>query len=84
MSQPMKRRSGNKDELAKRYGFESYGALLAASTPVPEKPELERSEEGAKCYVALDPNGRWFVWNDETALEDDRVAEPPQVEEAES
>jgi hypothetical protein len=68
MRQPEMRQSGTKDELAKRYGFDSYAALLAASTPVPENSNRVKSGGAAKSYVALDPNGRWFVWNDETSL----------------
>jgi hypothetical protein len=84
MRQPEMRRSGTKDELAKKYGFESYAALLAASTLVPDNSVRGKSDEALRSYVALDPNGRWFVWNDENSLEEDRLAEPPPMQEAEN
>jgi hypothetical protein len=50
-----------REELAKRYGFESFAALLDISTRLP-------SEEGETipCYLAYDNEKRWFLWRDDT------------------
>lgn len=46
------------EELAHRHGFDSFATLRAASRALVE-------HDGARWYIAHDPNGRWFVWNDQ-------------------
>ena len=55
-----------RNELATRYGFESFAALLDVSTLLP-------SEEGETypCYLAYGTEKRWFLWRDDT--QPDRV-----------
>jgi hypothetical protein len=49
----------DKDQIARRYGFESYAALLDISDPLPNLPG-----DTAQCYIARHPNGNWFLWDD--------------------
>ncbi len=48
-----------REEIARRYGFESYAALLDVSEPLPPAPEDE-----TRTYVARHKEGYWFVWED--------------------
>ena len=45
------------EELAHRHGYDSFAALFSASTSL-----LQHG--GARWYIAHDPRGQWFVWND--------------------
>ena len=59
-----------RDELARRYGFESFAALLDISTPLP-------SEEGEPypCYLAYGTEKRWFLWRDDTQPDSEGTAD---------
>ncbi len=48
-----------REELAKRYGFNSFAELLDISEPLPKLPT-----DKAQSYVARRPDGTWFVWED--------------------
>lgn len=54
----MEETSESFEELAQRNGFDSFDALRAASQALV-------NHEGVLWYIALDPKGRWFVWNDQ-------------------
>ena len=59
------------EAIAKRYGFESYAALLAASFKLPKGPgELMQS------YVGKHYNGHWFVWQSAPPKPGDADARP--------
>jgi hypothetical protein len=49
----------DREEIAYRYGFESYAAMLDISNPLPMLPG-----DTVKCYIAWKPNGNWFLWED--------------------
>ena len=51
--------SPEREEIAQRYGFESFAELLDLSTALPMLPA-----DTAQAYVARRPNGRWFIWED--------------------
>jgi len=53
--------SPEREEVARRYGFETYAGLLDASDELPLRPG-----DAARSYLARQPNGRWFVWQDPT------------------
>jgi hypothetical protein len=59
-----------RDELAKRYGFESFAVLLDISTLLP-------SEEGETfpCYLAYGTEKRWFLWRDDTQPDSEGTAD---------
>ena len=48
-----------REEPAKRHGFDTYADLFAASTSLPMT-----SGDTARSYVAQQPNGDWFMWNE--------------------
>ena len=62
----------NRDEIARRYGFETFAELLDVSDPLPRMPG-----DKAQSYVARHGKGYWFVWQDaprmETPAGDDRA-----------
>ena len=49
----------DREEFARRYGFESFAELLDVSDPLPMM-----QGETARSYVARHPNGYWFLWQD--------------------
>jgi hypothetical protein len=49
----------DREEIAKRYGFESFAELLDVSSPLPLLPG-----DTTHSYVAHSANGYWFVWED--------------------
>ncbi len=49
----------NREEIARRYGFESFARLLEISDPLPKLPGDEFTS-----YIARHPNGYWFLWDD--------------------
>jgi hypothetical protein len=51
----------DKNEIARRYGFETYAELLDVSDPLPLLPG-----ETVRSYVARNSNGNWFVWEDKS------------------
>lgn len=48
-------------EIARRYGFPSYAALLDVSELLPVSPE-----DTVRTYLARRGDGRWFLWEDYT------------------
>lgn len=61
----------DREALAKRYGFDSYSELLAASFKLPKAPgELMQS------YVGKHRNGHWFVWQAAQSQPGDEDATP--------
>jgi len=50
----------HKDEIAKRYGFESFDELLEVSKPLPKL-----FGETVQCYLGQHPRGFWFLWQDQ-------------------
>jgi hypothetical protein len=49
----------DREEIANRYGFESFADLLDISDKLPRLPG-----DTAQSYVARSPDGNWFVWED--------------------
>jgi hypothetical protein len=49
----------HREDLARRYGFESFAELLDISDPLPMMPG-----DTTHSYVARDRRGYWFVWVD--------------------
>ena len=59
------------EAAAKRYGFNSYSELLAASFKLPKGPT-----EIMQSYVGKHRNGHWFVWQGVPQQPGDRDAKP--------
>jgi hypothetical protein len=59
----------DRDEIAKRHGFQSHAELLAISEALPMLPG-----DVKQIYTARHPDGRWFIWLEDT------YAEPPLYE----
>ena len=55
--------ASDREEIARRYGFGSYAALLDISEQLPLMPG-----DSVRSYLARHPDGRWFVWEDPTQL----------------
>ena len=53
-----------RDEIAQRYGFESFAELLDISEPLPML-----AGETVQAYVAKHSSGQWFIWDDMPAAE---------------
>jgi hypothetical protein len=49
----------DKNEIARRYGFETYAGLLDISERLPKLPG-----DTVQSYLARHPKGNWFVWED--------------------
>jgi hypothetical protein len=49
----------SREEIAKRYGCETFAELLDLSNPLPMLPG-----DTARTYIARRPGGTWFVWLD--------------------
>jgi hypothetical protein len=49
----------HRDEVARRYGFNSGVELLAGSKPIPQQPG-----DTGQVYVTRAKTGRWIVWVD--------------------
>lgn len=49
----------SREEIARRYGFQSFAELLDISTPLPKQ-----EGDAARSYLARHPNGYWFLWED--------------------
>jgi hypothetical protein len=58
----------DREAIARLYGFESFTCLLEISTPLPMG-----DSDDFQCYVACQPNGPWFVWQDREVSADDTV-----------
>jgi hypothetical protein len=54
-----------REEIARRYGFDSFAELLDISEPLPKEPG-----ETVQTYIARKPGGHWFLWRDEPPAED--------------
>jgi len=52
-------RQAKREELARRHGFGSFAELMAASEYLSILPP-----PNVKAYIAKEPNGTWFVWED--------------------
>ena len=50
-----------REEIAKRYGFESFATLLDISTRLPAE-----DGETFPCYLAYGTEKRWFLWRDDS------------------
>ena len=48
-----------RQEIAQRYGFETFAELLDISQPLPMRPG-----DTARSFIARRPGGTWFVWQD--------------------
>ena len=48
-----------RDEIARRYGFETFAELLDISHSLPQM-----ACEGCRSYLAQHPDGHWFIWED--------------------
>jgi hypothetical protein len=48
-----------REEIARRYGFESFAVLLDISQPL---PKLQGDD--VQWFVARKSNGNWFLWQD--------------------
>jgi len=46
-----------REEIARRYGFDTYADLMNVSEEMPWRP---------RTYIARRPDGGWFVWDDPT------------------
>jgi hypothetical protein len=53
------KRQEKREELARRHGFSSFAELVAASKPLPIVPP-----PNVQAYIAQEPDGTWFVWDD--------------------
>jgi hypothetical protein len=53
-----------REEVARKYGFETIGKLLERSKPLPLLPG-----DTSRAYVARRPDGTWFVWVDPLKVE---------------
>jgi hypothetical protein len=51
-------------DVARVHGFDSWGALLSASTRLP----IDHQGDRADWFVAVDPAGRWFVWSKDSPM----------------
>jgi len=49
----------SREELSKRYGYETFAELLDLSDALPILPG-----DTARTYIARRPDGTWFVWLD--------------------
>ena len=49
-----------REEIARRHGFQSYAELLDISDPLPRMPK----DDPMQSYVARHPDGYWFVWEE--------------------
>ena len=49
----------SREEIARRYGFESFAELLDISTPLPTV-----EDDVVRSYLARHPNRYWFLWED--------------------
>jgi len=54
----------DREEIARRYGFNSYAELLDMSHRLPAT-----GEDTAPTYVARHPRGHWFIWEDVSRAE---------------
>ena len=52
----------SRQEIAQRYGFETFAELLDISQPLPMRPG-----ETARSFLARRPTGTWFIWQDPVA-----------------
>lgn len=48
-----------REQIARRYGFQRFAELLAISAAL---PRLEGDE--VQAYLARSPDGGWFLWED--------------------
>jgi hypothetical protein len=60
----------DRESLAKRYSFETYAELLAASFKLPNGPG-----EVIESYVAKHRNGYWFVWQTVSDIKESKSSE---------
>jgi hypothetical protein len=51
-------------DVARAHGFDSWGALISASTRLP----IHHQGERADWFVAIDPTGRCFVWSKDSPM----------------
>jgi hypothetical protein len=50
-----------REEIAKRYGFPSFAALLDVSERLPPT-----KDDSVPCYLAYSDETKWFLWRDDT------------------
>ena len=48
-----------RQEIAQRYGFETFAELLDISQPLPMRPG-----DTARSFLARRATGTWFIWQD--------------------
>ena len=51
--------TADREEIARRYGFNSYAELLDISDTLPLM-----DGDAARSYMAHHPKGHWFIWQD--------------------
>lgn len=53
-----------KEQIARANGFDSYAAMIATATPLPDVGD-------GKSFLVVGPNGRWFILD----VDDDELGE---------
>ena len=52
--------ASEREEIAQRYGFQSFAELLDVSDSLPRMPDDGQTQ----AYMAWHPKGYWFIWEE--------------------